>query len=397
MTPASKKLVDILNLNADASCLSSNWWLKMLKGGADSYLCAWLQGYVDLAKKATLGITGASVADMAMHNPEAIALINANRHIFEILQRPFAHDIGLLRSFEGFKLNCSIGAAVLEKEFGTFTPFFLPPEFMLTNEQVFALYEMGVQGAFINANRYKEETRQRIPKQPYQVIGMGNAELHCIPFTGEVTRGYLDGIHNYNATAWNERVMQREEAVVFSWRDGESSFFVPNGNAREQAWLADETRTIERTFLSEQLPNLHFESNEDLEDSAFKHYPVHSFTAWMKEFRMMGFVQKLADQEKQLSSFGPTQLALWLHAINSDILSSVEKNSPIIQLRLQPADPTTSEYVIWRKEKVIGGEEALNFLVDYKAESVNRILANKKSRPYQQKMAGRIAYLNRML
>lgn len=397
MSQDSKKLVDILNLNADASCLSSNWWLKTLKGGANSYLCSWLNVYVKLGKKATLGITGASVADLAIHNPEAIALINANRDIFEILQRPFSHDIGLLRSFEGFKANCTIGANVLRKEFGTFTPFFLPPEFMLTNEQVFALHEMGVQGTFINANRYKEEAQRRIPALPYQVVGMGNAELNCIPFAGNLTRGYLEGIHNFNATAWNERVLQREEDVVFAWRDGESSFFVPDGNIREQAWLEHESPGIERVFLSEQLPDVQFVPSDLLDDSSFKHYPVHSFTAWMKEFRMIGFVQKLADQEKELSHFNPTQMALWLHAINSDILSSVEKNSPVIQLRLKPTDEGTSSYVIWRKEKVIGGEEALNFLVDYQPDEVQRALKASKKRPYQQKMAGRVKYLNSIL
>lgn len=106
-----KKIVDIVNFNADASCLSSADWLKYLSGGKNSIFFQWLSLYVHYKKKLVLGFPGATIADIKTFNPEAIELINQNTDIFEIIPRPFAHDIGLLRSSEAFIWNVKAGSS----------------------------------------------------------------------------------------------------------------------------------------------------------------------------------------------------------------------------------------------------------------------------------------------
>ncbi len=73
-----KFLVDIVNFNADASCLSAQRWLEALRGGAESELCAWLGGYVETKSRVTLGFIGGTLADIAILNHEAVDLINAH-------------------------------------------------------------------------------------------------------------------------------------------------------------------------------------------------------------------------------------------------------------------------------------------------------------------------------
>ena len=80
----ARYLVDVVNFNADASCLSSTEWLKILDGGSNSKLCRWLQLYVRHQKKVVLGFPGATIADIAQNNPEGIDLINQHENIFEI-------------------------------------------------------------------------------------------------------------------------------------------------------------------------------------------------------------------------------------------------------------------------------------------------------------------------
>lgn len=356
---APRKVIDVVNLNADASCLSSKWWLKMLQGGTDSYFCGWLNAYVKTGKKISLGIIGATVADVATYNPEALDIIRKNPQIFEIILRPFAHDIALLRNAETFRYNLIQGKKTLDKEFGKVVPYFLPPEFMLTNEQVKILSEEGVEGAFINAKRFKPEIKNRLPEKPYIVKGLYDSQINCIPFNGELTQGFLDGIHYFNANSWNYRILDSNLEFNFCWRDGESSFFLPDGNEREEAWLAAESAEVQRLFLSEALQQINF-AEDGLKEKHYRHYPVHSFTAWMKEFKMMGYVQRLYKVEQDFVNFDHLRKSAWLQAINSDVLSAIEKDSPVITIKENKNSQKKNSHTIWRSERGFEGEEFLN-------------------------------------
>jgi hypothetical protein len=93
MTHPKTRLVDIINLNADASCLSTKRWMNALNGGKSSELYRLLESYVIQKCKINLGIIGSTLAEIQKFNPECISLINNTPEIFEILIRPFIHSL----------------------------------------------------------------------------------------------------------------------------------------------------------------------------------------------------------------------------------------------------------------------------------------------------------------
>jgi len=389
------RLIDVVNLNADASCLSSEQWLKMLHGGTNSYFYQWLKVYVDAGKKISFGITGSTASDVTTFNPEAIELINANKNIFEIILRPYAHDIALMRSTQSFLFNLEMGMKVLNKEFNKVTAFYLPPEFMLTNEQVKLLADKNVHGTFINALRFKPEIRQRLPEHPYMVKGLFDSQLKCIPFESKLTSAYLNAIHFYDSSYWNEVFRQRKHDYYFSWRDGESSFFVPDGNNREATWLAGEDSTIQRVFISDIINELAFDNNANLKENHYHYYPIHSFSAWMKEFRMLGFLGKLQTMEEQIITMSKEESALWLQVINSDILSAIEKDSPTIKIKTGKYTDEIMEHTIWRCERGMEGEEYLELLNQWKNMDVISYM-DKSDNFHLKKINSRIKYLSKL-
>lgn len=379
------QVLDVVNLNADASCLTTEHWLNLLKGGKNSFVYRWLNTYVELEKKVTLGITGATIADIYMNNHDSIELIKSNSHVFEICLRPFAHDIALLRSNEGFLLNLEVGQKTIKSVFGNcnYVDFFLPPEFMLTNTQIYFLEKAGVQGTFINPTRFSLEIKNRLPDKEYFVKGIDGSSLRNIPFNGELTRSFLNGLHYYNASKWNEIIKKKKNN--FSWRDGESAFFIPDGVRREKAWLRDESANIKRVFLNDLIKELDFSGKTD---NQFESYPVHSFSAWVREFKTMGFIQKVQDVERCLENFSKFEKGVWLQLINSDILSSIEKSSPEIEIQDEPSDKVTSMFTIWRAEKGLEGEELINSFVNKKNTNA----------PYlSQKISQRLKFLDQLI
>jgi hypothetical protein len=391
------RLVDVVNFNADASCLAAGEWLAILGGGDRSRLCRWLGIFVELRRPVVLGFIGGAIADMAAFNPEAIALINANRDVFDLVLRPFSHDVGLLRSERGFILNLTLGRAVAHREFPNVNEFFLPPEFMLTNSQAKNLADHGSAGTFLNATRFKEEIRQRLPAIPFILEGVLGSQLPCIPFEGALTRAYLDALHNFDSAPWIEAVRSAGTTLVFTWRDGESCFLVPDGIEREHHWLAAEPSDIQRESLSSALTGLHFASSHELPADTSRSYPVHSFSAWFKEFRMLGFLDRLARIEARLDSLPRDLLVVWLQAINSDILSAVEKDSPVISLlpSLRSSQIKTL-HTIWRSERGFEGEDYLA-LLEAAIQSPSAIdYLWTSTKPHFLKLRARIEYVRRL-
>ncbi len=393
-----KYLVDVVNLNSDASCLSSSRWLEILRGEENSYLYNWLNLYANSGKKVVLGLTGACIADMVRFNPETVSLINSRPDIFELVLRPFSHDISLLRSKEGFLKNYMLGKASVEKEFNNVSNYFLPPEFMLTNEQIKILSGCGVEGTFINPSRFKKEVEKRIPKYPYFINGLFNSKLKCISFTGNLTQQYLNTLHSYDFCGWNNSILNAEKEIEFCWRDGESSFFLPDGLEREKYWLINESPGINRLFLNEAVNKINFEGDEHLSQNGFiKYYPVHSFTAWVKEFRLLGFIHKLEKIEERLASMSDEGVLLWLALINSDILSAVEKNSPVIKIKNSSCDADEAEYTIWRSARGFEGEEYMALLtLSENFDEFNSILYDTHS-PHIIKLRERMHYYRDLL
>jgi hypothetical protein len=391
------RLVDVVNFNADASCLAAGEWLTILNGGKHSRLCCWLNIYVALRRPVVLGFVGGAIADIATFNPEAIALINANPDLIELVLRPFSHDIGLLRSTGGFNLNLKLGRAVTRREFSQVNDFFLPPEFMLTNSQVKSLADSGIAGVFLNATRFKEETRHRIPTVPFLLEGVLESCIRCIPFQGALTKDYLDALHAFDAKPWNEALLSAQETPVFTWRDGESCFLIPDGLERERTWLQGESPDIQRETLRTALVGLAFKPHDHLSFASPPSYPVHSFSAWFKEFRMLGFLRRLERIEERLDSLPKDLLVVWLQAINSDVLSAVEKDSPVILLTPQKGNgDAQSRFTVWRSERGFEGEDYLA-LLDAALDDPGRIKSlSESSKPHMRKLGARIDYVRRI-
>lgn len=358
-----KTLIDVLNLNADASCLSSSTWLGILKGKTASPFCRWLNLYVKNRKKVTLGLTGSTIVDLAKANPEAIKLINDHLDVFEIIVRPFSHDVALLRTTYGFEKNINIGQSIIQKEFNKVCPFFLPPEFMLTNEQIAFLKQKGIQAVFINSARFPDEIKSRIPIVPYEVRAICSTSLGCIPIEGKLTSEYLYALHNYTSSRWNRSIKSIKTPNIFSWRDGESSFLIPDGIHREELWLKNESGDIHRQHLQDL--QLNYLANDRLPVSSYQSYPIHSFSAWMEGLRMLGFIQRVWRIEERLKEFTNEQLILWLHVIGSDILSAVEKKSPQIKIKTSPHLRRCQNYIIHRSERGFEGEEYICLLEEF--------------------------------
>lgn len=386
----STYVIDVVNLNSDASCLTSNRWLSILEGGEQSYLFQFLNSYIELGKKVSLGVTGATLSDISTYNSEVIRLLQSETSTFEIILRPFAHDNGLTRTTEGFLYNLKKGKQIIEKLFPEYTRFFLPPEFMLTSEQINTLNSLNIDGTFVCAGRYNIEIQKRIPNFPYKVRGIFDTQTNCIPLDYRLTKSYLDGIHFYNATEWNSMILAEKDRLHFSWRDGESTFFIPDGINREVSWLKNEAHSIKRVFLRDL--ELHFTPNNEIEDHLYKYYPTHSFSAWMKELRMIGFLNSIRIKEEKLQIFTDQEKAIWLQLINSDILSAVEKKSPLIQI-LDMQKEKVIDFTIWRSERHVEGLECL-YLLECSKEERQQIINKNLNSSFLKKLKARIDHIS---
>ena len=386
-------LVDIVNFNADASCLSAQRWLEALRGGAGSKLCAWLGCYAETNSRVTLGFIGGTLADIAVLNREAIDLINAHPQIFEVLVRPFAHDIALTRTDAGFRMNLDFGQAAIRREFRQTVNWYLPPEFMLTSRQLALLPEFGIEGVFINSGRYESEVQRRLSRVPFYVTGVSGTKIPCIPFESRLTGAYLHTIQRLSEDAWVDNCKLVGEQVAYVWRDGESAFLLPDGIEREKYWLRVAKRT-ERLSLASAAKMTRFLQPAELASDAYRSYPVHSFAAWMKEFRMLGYLRAIERFENQLESMAPIAHLLWLQAINSDVLSAVEKASPSVRLRAYPVrEPSEGDfdYQILRTERGFEGEEYVHLLETLDSPQTRRYL-RESAAPHMVKIRARLTY-----
>ena len=383
-----KLFFDIINFNADASCLKSEDWLEHLKGGVESDFCHWLKIYVDSNSKIVLGLTGASVSDIQTHNPEALDIINSNADIFQVIARSYSHDIPLLRTSEGFEFNLETGIIILSKTFTKLYNYYLPPEFMVTSQQIATLSRLGMLATFINSGRYPSDISARIPIIPYFVKGVMGSTIGCIPIEGDFTHLYLKSIQSFSVLEWESRA-QKSIGHIYSWRDGESCFLLPNGLEREEFWV--QNLHIERSHLgSEQYVPA-------LEGPIYSSYPAHSFSAWVKEFRMMGYLRRVERIEEGLRSLPSHLKYLWLLTINSDVLSAIEKKSPKIVLRDPISGGSEREFHIFRSERHFEGEDYLAILEEFLQQKLELVSFRNSESAHIIKAIGRIKHLESII
>lgn len=379
----TKTVVDIVNFNADASCLSSSIWLDALQGGTNSKICQWLELFVRNNKKVSLGFTGSTLADIKKFNPDAINIINEKKDIFEIILRPWSHDISLYRTDSLFIYNVELGIRTIKSEFDSVSNYYLAPEFMMTSRQIELISKMGIEAIFINPDRYQNDIKRRIIPTPHIVYGTSESTIKCIAIHGRTTQKYLSSCQLNDPKIWDKFIQDFPDDLIFSWRDGESFLLIPDGLSREEYLLQGESDNINRKKL--QSLEINYEDSSLYDRSYYKSYPIHSFTAWIKEMKMMWYVDRIRKIENNFSKLSDLQITLLLQLINSDILASVEKISPKIKLKIKGV---IEDFIIYRSERGFEGEDYLQLIDDPNFRN--------DSAPHIKKLIARHEYLKAM-
>ena len=369
-------LIDVVNLNADASCLASAKWLRCLEGGRDSIVMCVLRGYAEHRRKVNLGVVGATACDLAAFNPEAIDFINEHDDVFEIVPRPFAHDNALLRLPAGFRWNVERGLAVLRRHFRRVSDFYLAPENMVTGGQIRILRELGLRGIFLHKGRYDVSVNRHVPDVPFELRGVFGTPMLCVPFAAaELEAAYLRGLHGtVAAEGWAAAARERAREQCVIWRDGESCLLHPLAPHNEERMLAAEAAAgVERAFLSElEVPR----QPPAPRDGVLRYFPLHSMRPWMEAMKLVWFITRVQLVEQQLEQQPEAVKQLWLMTINSDILSAAEKSPPVVDvsddvLRADAADPLwegvlplpeSRQLILTRSERAGEGEDYLSYL-----------------------------------
>ena len=379
----TKTVVDIVNFNADASCLSSSIWLDALQGGTNSKICQWLELFVRNNKKVSLGFTGSTLADIKKFNPDAINIINGKKDIFEIILRPWSHDISLYRTDSLFIYNVELGIRTIKSEFDSVSNYYLAPEFMITSRQIELISKMGIEAIFINPDRYQNDIKIRIIPTSHIVYGTSESTIKCIAIHGKTTQKYLSSCQLSDPNIWDKFIQEFPDDLIFSWRDGESFLLIPDGLSREESLLQGESKNINRKKL--QSLEINYEDSSLYDRSYYKSYPIHSFTAWIKEMKMMWYVDRIRKIENNFSKLSDLQITLLLQLINSDILASVEKISPKIKLKIKGV---IEDFIIYRSERGFEGEDYLQLIDDPNFRN--------DSAPHIKKLIARHEYLKAM-
>ena len=379
----TKTVVDIVNFNADASCLSSSIWLDALQGGTTSKICQWLELFVRNNKKVSLGFTGSTLADIKKFNPDAINIINEKKDIFEIILRPWSHDISLYRTDSLFIYNVELGIRTIKSEFDSVSNYYLAPEFMMTSRQIELISKMGIEAIFINPDRYQNDIKRRIIPTPHIVYGTSESTIKCIAIHGKTTQKYLSSCQLNDPKIWDKFIQDFPDDLIFSWRDGESFLLIPDGLSREEYLLQGESDNINRKKL--QSIEINYEDSSLYDQQFYKSYPIHSFTAWIKEMKMMWYVDRIRKIENNFSKLSDLQITLLLQLINSDILASVEKISPKIKLKIKGV---IEDFIIYRSERGFEGEDYLQLIDDPNFRN--------DSAPHIKKLIARHEYLKAM-
>lgn len=401
-------LIDVVNFNADASCMSSKKWLKSLENGEDSRFCKLLDNYITNDRKVNLGLTGVTIKDLSAFNPEAIEKINAHPEIFEILLRTFSHDLSPLRNYKGFRLNLEVGLKIVRDNLENTIDVFLQNEIMIRNQQIETLREFGIKALFINPERYSDDVQKQIPKSPFICHGTSNSEILTIPVDDNLILKYLDSLH-HNKPKYYWSKLLNESNLNILWRDGESALLFPSGIEFEGMVFNEEKRQkVERLFLSETIAEFQQVAYRRKNSQLINHFPQLQLDHWLSDFKMIWLLEHLSMIERSIDKLTPILQKLWLLAINSDIPASSEKNSIKIKVHQDvfkiPGDDISWDGIIayerdsvltlLRSERFFEGEEYLRLfelLVNKELSKSDFItLIEKSSEPHIRKVFSRV-------
>lgn len=372
-----RKLVEVSNWNFDASMLFAEKELSLMEGEHESEICKGLKTYVKYEREVNLGPIGATVRDIAEFNPEAIDIINENTDIFEIIPRPYSHDLLILRTDKGFEKNVSKGLKILEEHFENVnTKYFLPPEIMLTSEQIKILSDLGFEGTFIHKSRYNPKIRKFIPDEPYIVEGVLGSELICIPFQDtnlrKVYHRILQG--NMEPSSFSKHLKEIKHDTIFHWKDEETDYLNLEGvSIRGKIFEDEKKNNIERKKLSE-IDKYIEQCAEKYTDSDVRYsyqqggtlicYPRQSLNSWLGTLH--GYPIQREVEKYELKIFDEDRkypeciMNLLLLAMNSDIFSSTEKPNTDVSININKI----SEYSGKSPENILSSNSVYRIGID---------------------------------
>jgi hypothetical protein len=255
------------------------------------------------------------------------------------------------------------GEQFINKTFNNTINWYLPPEFALRNSQLHKLKEIGCEGSFIHPKRIKTDLKQKYPNGIISLKAIQQTFLDCIVFTENFDSYYVEELQQFKSSH------SFDMDVVFGWRDGESPFFLPDSVERESAFISSSSKKFERLFLSEYL-----ETQTTKSYPIIKSYPQNSLLPWLGNFRLFWYITEVKNLELIFESLSKEKKTLYLNLLNSDILSSTEKDDVSVLLLPIEEVPELVTHRITRKERNLEAEELLFLIKDGDINLINKYL-----------------------
>jgi len=400
-------LIDIVNFNSDASCLSSYKWMKSLGGGKNSRLCKMLDNYIRFKRKVNVGFTGMTVKDMACFNPEATEKINNHPEVFQILLRTYSHDLSPLRDNKGFVLNLDMGLSAIKSNFKNTTDIFLQNEIIVRNRGIEELARKGIRAIFINRDKYGPDLKFRIPRQSFYFYGINDAKMLTIPFSENLTFAYLAQLHGAEPFSLWRKLIERDNTNIL-WRDGESALLFPGGIELEgKLFERERDSKIQTAHISEKMNDFCKCAEKKPQAYQVKHFPGYPLTHWLSDFKMFSIFQTIGIVERDIDKCSPLLQRLWTMGISSDIFSSGKMSIRIkvhkdvfkvseddISWEGVVADRKRAELMLLRAEKYFEAEQCLDLLTKLLNENISESefvsIVQKSQDPYFKKIYSRV-------
>lgn len=340
------RILDVVNLNADASCLDSKAWIDCLKS-PDKPMLRWLESFVKSKSAVLFGVCGSTLADIKHFLPSAIDLVRNHPEIFRFTVRPFSHAASYFLTPHIRELNLELGIATHKLLGLTLEPVYLPPEFMVTHHDIILMEKNNVDYIFINPNRFERRFNEnaltvKFSQQSNQLMGL-------LTDPNE-TKSYLSNIQTGDSPIRNQNVPRTK----ICWRDGESWLLIPDGLQRECFFIESRSKKEHVINWSDFTNEINSSKNQDI-----KFYPRHPLTKWTGS-------DKLIDLHRDISSLSNSDelandyeaLNKFLYVISSDVFSSVEKADVEIQLRCLKSRKHFA-HLIERKARHLEAEQIL--------------------------------------
>jgi hypothetical protein len=365
-----KHVLDVVNLNPDASCLESDEWINILNGPDKKFL-AWLKLFVKNNSPVLFGICGSALADIKSFAPDAIIFMKDHPDIFHFTVRPFSHASSYLLTHELVELNLNLGIKAHDFLKLPVEDIFLPPEFMVTTFDLSLLNSKNIRSIFLNPARFnmaldQKTIRLKMKSQFKSIEGVLIQPENTHDYLKVLQLGNIDNEKNKSLSGLTVR-----------WRDGESWMLLPDGLERESRfieWKSQQEKTINCKDFQTQINKL---KTKDI-----KWYPRHQLTKWTGSGKMSDVCVSLQSLMKKPNLVkNLPYLNKLLYAIGSDVLSSVEKDSvkvPLIDFKTS----TMKDYLIERGSRHIEGEIIIMDLlqianVDYPTGLLNKLEARE--------------------